>query len=97
MIGAVLMKDRVGGNFRTASFQAQTVTGTFGFLRFAPDAKIGEITQLLISYDATIVSGPKAGMFRVKFGDKSMSKADAAQLLTRLQMEKAVSLAVAAE
>jgi hypothetical protein len=43
------------------------------------------------------VSGPKAGMFRVKLGDKALSKQDAAQLLTRLQAEKIVSMVVAAD
>lgn len=96
VIGA-LVKSRLGDGFETASFQAQTTAGTFGLLRFAPNANIDEISQLLITYDATIVSGPKAGMFRIKFGQKVLSKQDATQLLARLQNEKIVNLAVAAE
>lgn len=96
VIGA-LVKNRIVDGFETASFPAQTSVGTFGLLRFAPNANIAEISQLLITYDATIVSGPKAGMFRIKFGQKVLSKADAAQLLARLQNEKIVNLAVAAE
>ena len=96
VIGA-LVKSRLSDGFETASFQAQTSAGTFGLLRFAPNANIDEISQLLISYDAAIVSGPKAGMFRIKFGQKVLSKDDATQLLTRLQNEKIVNLAVAAE
>ena len=92
-----LVKARLGDGFETASFQAQTSAGTFGLLRFAPNANIDEISQLLITYDATIISGPKAGMFRIKFGQKVLSKEDAAQLLARLQNEKIVNLAVAAE
>jgi hypothetical protein len=34
-------------------------------------------------------------MFRLQFGNKAMSKDEAANLLTRLQREKIVSLAVA--
>lgn len=97
VIGTVLVKDRTGGNFQTAAFPAQTAAGTYGLLRFAPDAKADDITVLLNNYNATIVSGPNAGMFRVRFGDKVLSKQDAAQLLTRLQAEKIVSLAVAAD
>ncbi|CAN5409566.1 hypothetical protein BH10PSE10_BH10PSE10_21370 [soil metagenome] len=97
VIGTVLVKDRTGGNFQTAAFPAQSAAGTFGLLRFTPDAKADDITQLLNNYNATIVSGPKAGMFRVQFGDKALSKQDAAQLLTRLQAEKIVSMAVAAD
>ena len=97
VIGTVLVKDRADGNFRTAAFPVQSTAGTFALLRFAPDAKADDITQLLDTYKATVVSGPKAGMFRVKFGDKSLSKQDAAQLLTRLQAEKIVSMVVAAD
>jgi hypothetical protein len=97
VIGTVLVKDRKGGNFQTAAFPAQSTSGTFGLLRFTPDAKADEITQLLNTYNASIVSGPKAGMFRVQFGDKALSKEDAAQLMTRLQAEKIVSLVVSAD
>jgi hypothetical protein len=49
---------------------------------------------LLDNYQASIVDGAKGGMFRLQFG-KAMSKDEAASLLTRLQREKIVSLAVA--
>lgn len=97
VIGTVLVKDRTKGNFETASFQAQSTAGTFGLVRFAPDASAGDITQLLTTYNASIVSGPKAGMFRIQFGDKPLPKAEAAQLLARLQAEKIVSMVVAAD
>ena len=97
VIGTVLVKDKAPGNFQTAAFPVQPAAGTYGLVRFAPDAKADDITQLLNTYNATIVSGPNAGMFRVKFGDKTLSKQDAAQLLTRLQAEKIVSLAMAAD
>jgi hypothetical protein len=50
---------------------------------------------LLDNYQASIVDGAKGGMFRLQFGNKAMSKDEAANLLTRLQREKIVSLAVA--
>ena len=40
VIGTVLVKDRAPGNFQTAAFPAQSTAGTFGLLRFAPDAKM---------------------------------------------------------
>lgn len=97
VIGTVLVKDRTGGNFETASFQAQSTAGTFGLVRFAPDASASDITQLLTTYNASIVSGPKAGMFRLQFGDKALPKPEAAQLLARLQAEKIVNLVVSAD
>jgi hypothetical protein len=93
IIGTVL-KNR--GPIQTASYQVQD-TGSPVLLRFAPDASIGDISQLLTSYNAKIVSGPDAGMFRVRVGDKVLSKEDTAQLLTKLQSEKVVSLAIPAE
>ena len=97
VIGTVLVKDRTGGNFQTAAFPAQSSAGTFGLVRFAPDAKADDIAQLLNNYNASIVSGPKSGMFRVRFGDKALSKDDAAKLMTRLQGEKIISLVVSAD
>jgi hypothetical protein len=64
-------------------------------VRFAPEARIADITALLDNYQASIVDGAKGGMFRVQFGNKTMSKDEAASLLSRLQREKIVSLAVA--
>jgi anti-sigma factor RsiW len=97
VIGTVLVKDRAGGTFETAAFPAQPAAGTFALLRFAPDASVADITQLLDAYQASIVSGPKAGMFRVKFGDKALSKQETEQLLTRIQSEKIVSLVAATD
>ena len=97
VIGTVLVKDRAPGNFQTAAFPAQSTAGTFGLIRFAPDAKADDITQLLNTYNASIVSGPKSGMFRVRFGDNALSKEEAAQLMARLQGEKIVSLVVSAD
>jgi hypothetical protein len=63
-------------------------------VRFAPDARISDITALLNSYQASIIEGAKGGMFTLQVGDRPMSKEDADGLLARLQREKIVSLAV---
>jgi len=64
-------------------------------VRFAPEARIADITALLETYQASIVDGAKGGMFRLQFGNKAMSKDEAASLVSRLASEKIVSLAVA--
>lgn len=97
VIGTVLVKNRAGGNFETASVQAPSVAGTYALIRFAPDASAADITKLLDTYKASIVSGPQAGMFRVRFGDQNLPKQEAGQLLTKVQGEKIISLVVAAE
>lgn len=106
VIGAVLMK-KDNASFQTASLSmnepssgpitrdlGSSATPTRALVRFAPDARIADITALLDNYQASIVDGAKGGMFRLQFG-KSLSKDEAASLLARLQREKIVSLAVA--
>ncbi len=63
-------------------------------VRFAPDARVADITALLDSYQASIVD-TRGGMFRLQFGNKAMPKDEIAGLMNRLQGEKIVSLAVA--
>ena len=105
VIGAVLMKNQTA-SFQTASLSlnepsapitrdlASSAAPTRALVRFAPEARIADITALLDNYQASIVDGAKGGMFRLQFG-KAMSKDEAASLLARLQREKIVSLAVA--
>lgn len=91
-----LVKDRAG-SFQTASTEGQSGAGTVALVQFAPDARLADITQFLDSYDASIVSGPKAGMFRIRFGHKALPKQEADQLITRVQGEKIVTQALPSE
>ncbi len=92
VIGTVLVKSR-SASFQTASYEARTTAGTHALIGFAADARLADITNFLDTYKASIISGPKAGMFKVQFGDKALSKPDAAQLMARVQNEKIVSFA----
>jgi hypothetical protein len=104
VIGAVLVKNR-GASFQTASLSVnQPITRDLGsaastppraLVRFAPDARVADITALLDNYQASIVDGVKGGMFRLQFGSRPMSKDEIAGLMNRLQSEKIVGLAVA--
>jgi anti-sigma factor RsiW len=97
VIGVVLMKDT--GSFRTASVSTearQSERGPFALVRFAPDARVADVTAFLETYHASIVDGAKSGMFRLQFAGDGMSAQDVAALMTRLQNEKIISLAVAA-
>jgi anti-sigma factor RsiW len=104
VIGAVLVKNQTS-SFQTASLStnapitrdlAAAAQPPRALVRFAPDARIADITALLDSYQASIVDGAKGGLFRLQFGNSPMGKDEAAALLSRLQREKIVSLAVAA-
>jgi hypothetical protein len=98
VIGAVLMKQT--GSFQTASLSKdarQGDKGPFALVRFAPDARVADITAFLDTYHASIVDGAKSGMFRLQFGGNAMSPQDIAGLMSKLQNEKIISLAVAAQ
>ena len=107
VIGAVLMKKETA-SFQTASLSmnepssapitrdlGSSAAPTRALVRFAPEARVSDITALLDNYQASIVDGAKGGMFRLQFGNRVMSKDEAANLLARLGREKIVSLAVA--
>jgi len=102
VIGLVLVKNQ-NASFQTASLSVnEPITRDLtpaapprAFVRFAPEARVADITALLDSYQASIVDGAKDGMFRLQF--KPMSKDETAGLMRKLQKEKIVSLAVAAQ
>ena len=103
VIGAVLMKNQAA-SYQTASLSMNDpITRELGagaappraLVRFAPDARVADITALLDSYQASIVDGAKGGMFRLQFGNRAMTKDEVASLMNRLQKEKIVNLAVA--
>lgn len=103
VIGAVLVKNQTS-TFQTASLSTNApITRDLGaaappyaLVRFAPEARIADITALLDNYQATVTDGAKGGMFRLQFGNRAMSKDELAGLMSRLQREKIVTLAVAA-
>jgi anti-sigma factor RsiW len=89
-------------SFQTASLSMdQPVTRALGaepppraLVRFAPDARVADITALLDRYQAAIID-TRGGMFRLQFGNKAMAKDQVAGLISRLQGEKIIGLAVA--
>lgn len=99
VLSSVLLQDRPGGAFVTASDQGSTrsIGGVTALVRFAPDAKMSDINSFLGAYRASIVDGPKAGTFRVRIGDKILSKDDVARLMAQIQSEKIVGFAAIAE
>ena len=102
VIGAVLVKNQAA-SYQTASLSTNepatrdlaAAAPPRALVRFAPDARVADITAMLDRYQASIVDGGKGGMFRLQFGDKAMSKDEIASLMSKLQNEKIVSLAVA--
>jgi len=91
-------------SFQTASLSMdEPVTRSLGveappraLVRFAPEARVVDITGLLDRYQAAIID-TRGGMFRLQFGGKAMPKDQIAGLMSRLQSEKIISLAVATQ
>jgi len=105
VIGAILATQQ-GGAFQTASLSGPKETRVVSlgqesapraFVRFAPDARVSDITAFLDANQATIIDSTAGGMFRLQFGDKPMSKQEIAGLMTRLQNEKIINLAAPAQ
>ena len=103
VIGAVLVKNEQPGTSQTASLSMnEPITRSMvpeaprALVKFAPEARVADITTLLDLYQASIVDA-RGGMFRLQFGTKAMSKDEVAGLINRLKGEKIVSLAVAAQ
>ena len=102
IIAGVLTENRPS-TFQTASLSTnEPITRDISaaarpraLVRFATDARVSDITALLDKYQASIVGGATGGMFRLQFADAATSKDEFANLLSRLQNEKIVSLAVA--
>ena len=104
VIGAVLVMNQTAVTYQTASLSMnEPITRELGpaqtppraLVRFAADAKVSDITALLENYQASIIDGAKGGMFRLQFGSKAMTKSEVASLMSRLQREKVLALAVA--
>jgi len=102
VIGAVLVKNQAA-SYQTASLSTNepatrdlaAAAPPRALVRFTPDARVADIAAMLDRYQASIVDGGKGGMFRLQFGDKAMSKDEIASLMSKLQNEKIVSLAIA--
>jgi hypothetical protein len=100
VIAAMLASDD-GHSFQTASQNAPLTrslgveSGPQALVRFAPDARMSDITALLDAYQATIVSVSRGGLFQLRFAGRTTK--DSGALISRLQGEKILNLAVPAE
>ncbi|HEY4204241.1 MAG TPA: zf-HC2 domain-containing protein [Xanthobacteraceae bacterium] len=64
------------------------------FVRFKPDAQISDVTALLARYQASVIGG-SGDLFRLEFAGKQPAETTA--LLSDLQKEKIVAMAVPAQ
>lgn len=95
VIGALMREPGVG--YQTAAIERSTASKVAPtvLLRFAPEARADDITKFLDGNSAAIIGGPRSGLFQVRFGEKAVSKDEAAELLKRLQANNIVGFAAA--
>lgn len=102
VIGAMLVMNGQSSTLQTASLSVnEPITRSLGvetlpraLVRFVPDARVADVAVLLDNYQASIVGGAKDSMFRLQFGNRSMTKDEITGVMNRLQKEKVVSLVV---
>lgn len=94
IITTAVVKQNSG--YQTASSTAATA-GTRALVKFKSDATLDQITAFLTAYRGSVVAGPSAGMFTVKFGDTALSAKDAEQLIEKVKADKIVTFAAATQ
>ena len=94
VITSIVIHDKTGGGFETASAPAtDTSTGSFVLIRFAPQAGADAITQFLEANKLQVVAGPMAGGFyKVRVAAAGLPDDKLADIVKRLQGEKVVGL-----
>ena len=93
LITGFLIKDRAGtGTYETASRDGSLTTtpGAFVLVRFNPAANAADITKFLDANEASILDGPRGGLYRLRVSTRAIPKADLANIVPRLQQETGV-------
>jgi hypothetical protein len=90
-----LLPKAQGPAYQTASQQSAAVEGAIAIVAFAPDATLRQISELLAKHKASIVDGPRSsGLFKLRVGDKTMTKAELDAVVAELRAEPIVTLAL---
>ena len=85
-----------GPGYQTASETTAAAGGANVLVAFAPDARLDQVGAWLQQHHATIVEGPRGGLYRVRVGDKSLSKDEMSALVAELAASPLVRTALPA-
>jgi hypothetical protein len=97
VIAAVVVKEQgSSGGQGLASVPAE---GSYGVVRFAPQATANDFTNFLGSHKATVVEGPLAGqLYRIRLSEAKLPKEEVNKIVSQMQSEwKVVDFIVAKE
>jgi anti-sigma factor RsiW len=73
-----------GPGYQTASESPAAAEGASVLVAFAPDARLDQVGLWLQQHHASIVEGPRGGLYRVRVGDKSLTKEQISALAAEL-------------
>jgi len=92
-----LLPAAIGPAYTTASQPAAPSEGATVIIAFAPDAALQQVGALMQKHKASIVDGPRSGgLFRVRVGDKSMTKDQLDAIVADLRAEAVVRMVLPA-
>ena len=83
------------GRYAIATAPAASA-GALVLIGFAPDARLDELSAFLAARHASIIEGPRGGLYKVRFGDKILSKAEMDTLIRDLRAAPLVKFALPA-
>jgi hypothetical protein len=89
-----LVSTKTRPDYETASQSPASAEGAAVLVAFAPDANLRQVAELLQKYRASVVDGPRGGMFRLRVGDKTMPKDQFDAIVAALRAEPLVRSAL---
>jgi anti-sigma-K factor RskA len=89
-----LLRSHSRDAYQTAS--AEPKAGAEALIAFAPDARIDQISAFLAERGASIEEGPRGGMYRIRIGDKRLTRDGMTALLKSLSASPLVRTALPA-
>jgi hypothetical protein len=90
-----LLPKAQGPAYQTASQQQAAIEGATAIVAFAPDATMRQVVDLIAKHKASIVEGPRSGgLFKLRVGDKTMTKAELDAVIAQLGAEPIVVMAL---
>jgi hypothetical protein len=98
MTNMALKRGRSGGYETAATLRLAADTGTFTFIRFAPQASVGDINKFLQANNLSTATGPIPGeLYKVRVIDGALPESEVGALLKRLGSHKVVGFIMAAQ
>jgi hypothetical protein len=99
LLADIMLKQTKPGGYETASAPSTDPgVGAFALIRFAPQATSDDITKFLEANKLSIAAGPMAGgLYKVRVAVTGIPKGELANIMKKLQQDKAVGFIATTE